>query len=189
MAIFQSKKYRGAADASSFAVKYRALMAKHPFLLFGLPFVSVIVAGSFVLTPATAIRYERHDRRVRQLTRDEELGVGKGGRKVNIKDEYYVRPLTHTFPRSRALTECASSEASCKRPRRLGTETRQKTCGRKRRHPIGSTIRDSLGKTALTYIREAVSVWSRVEFGFESSCNSSRAHHHRLASVIMEELQ
>ncbi|KAI0183654.1 cytochrome c oxidase assembly protein COX16-domain-containing protein [Xylaria flabelliformis] len=89
MAVFQSKKYRGAADASSFAAKYRALMAKHPFLLFGLPFVSVIVAGSFVLTPATAIRYEKHDRRVRQLTRDEELGVGKGGRKVNIKDEYY----------------------------------------------------------------------------------------------------
>ncbi|KAI0468826.1 cytochrome c oxidase assembly protein COX16-domain-containing protein [Xylaria cf. heliscus] len=89
MAVFQSKKYRGAADARSFAAKYRATMAKHPFLLFGLPFISVIVAGSFVLTPATAVRYERHDRRVRQLTRDEELGVGKARRKVNIKDEYY----------------------------------------------------------------------------------------------------
>ncbi|TGJ81417.1 hypothetical protein E0Z10_g7331 [Xylaria hypoxylon] len=89
MAVFQSKKYRGVADAGSFAAKYRAMMAKHPFFLFGLPFMSIIVAGSFVLTPATAIRYERHDRKVRQLTRDEELGVNKGGRKVNIKDEYY----------------------------------------------------------------------------------------------------
>ncbi|KAI0455721.1 cytochrome c oxidase assembly protein COX16-domain-containing protein [Xylaria acuta] len=89
MAVFQSKKYRSATDASSFAAKYRAMLAKRPFLLFGLPFMSVIVAGSFVLTPATAIRYERHDRKVRQLTRDEELGVGKAGRKVNIKDEYY----------------------------------------------------------------------------------------------------
>ncbi|KAI1080545.1 cytochrome c oxidase assembly protein COX16-domain-containing protein [Whalleya microplaca] len=89
MAVFSAKKYRGAADASTFAAKYRAMMAKHPFLLFGLPFISVIVAGSFVLTPATAVRYEKHDRRVRQLTREEELGVGKGGRKVNIKDEYY----------------------------------------------------------------------------------------------------
>ncbi|KAI3321422.1 cytochrome c oxidase assembly protein COX16-domain-containing protein [Xylariaceae sp. AK1471] len=89
MAVFQAKKYRSAADAGTFAVKYRAMMAKHPFLLFGLPFMSVIVAGSFVLTPATAVRYERHDRKVRQLTRDEELGVGRGGRKVNIKDEYY----------------------------------------------------------------------------------------------------
>ncbi|KAI0096410.1 cytochrome c oxidase assembly protein COX16-domain-containing protein [Nemania sp. FL0031] len=89
MAVFQSKKYRSAADTSTFAAKYRVMMAKHPFLLFGLPFMSIIVAGSFILTPATAIRYERHDRRVRQLTRDEELGVGKGGRKVNMKDEYY----------------------------------------------------------------------------------------------------
>ncbi|KXX79245.1 Cytochrome c oxidase assembly protein cox16, mitochondrial, partial [Madurella mycetomatis] len=49
----------------------------------------VIVAASFVLTPATAIRYERHDRKVRQMTREEELGVGKGGRKVDIREEYY----------------------------------------------------------------------------------------------------
>ncbi|ETS84313.1 Cytochrome c oxidase assembly protein cox-16 [Pestalotiopsis fici W106-1] len=89
MAVFQSKKFRGAADAGTFAAKYRAAMAKHPFLLFGLPFMSVIVAGSFVLTPAAAVRYEKHDRRVRQMTHEEELGVGKGGRKVNMKDEYY----------------------------------------------------------------------------------------------------
>ncbi|KAI1307447.1 cytochrome c oxidase assembly protein COX16-domain-containing protein [Xylaria venustula] len=89
MAVFQSKKYRGAAHAGTFAAKYRALMAKHPFVLFGLPFMSIIVAGSFILTPATAVRYERQDRKVRQLTRDEELGVGKAGRKVNMKEEYY----------------------------------------------------------------------------------------------------
>ncbi|KAH6648757.1 cytochrome c oxidase assembly protein COX16-domain-containing protein [Truncatella angustata] len=89
MTVFQNKKFRGASDAGTFAAKYRAAMAKRPFLLFGLPFMSVIVAGSFVLTPAAAVRYEKHDRRVRQMTRDEELGVGKGGRKVNMKDEYY----------------------------------------------------------------------------------------------------
>lgn len=91
MAVFSNKKFRGAADARTFAAKYRSLMARHPFLLFGLPFMSIIVAGSFVLTPATAVRYEKHDRRVRQMTRDEELGVGKAARKVNMKDEYYVR--------------------------------------------------------------------------------------------------
>jgi cytochrome c oxidase assembly protein subunit 16 len=90
MAVFPSKKYRAAADAGSFAAKYRVLMAKHPFLLFGLPFMSVIIGGSFVLTPATAVRYEKHDRKVRQMTRDEELGVGKTKRRVNMKDEYYV---------------------------------------------------------------------------------------------------
>jgi cytochrome c oxidase assembly protein subunit 16 len=91
MAVFQSRKYRSAADSRNFGARYRALMAKHPFLLFGLPFLTTIVAASFVLTPATAVRYERHDRKVRQMTREEELGVGKAGRKVDIREEYYVR--------------------------------------------------------------------------------------------------
>lgn len=87
---FSKKKFRGSADSNTIAAWYRANMARHPFAMFGLPFIAVIVAGSFVLTPATAIRYERHDRKVRQLTKEEELGVGKSGRKVNMKDEYYV---------------------------------------------------------------------------------------------------
>ncbi|KAK4125308.1 hypothetical protein N657DRAFT_680044 [Parathielavia appendiculata] len=89
MAVFQNRKFRSAADSNTFGARYRSMMAKHPFLLFGLPFMSVIVGASFVLTPATAIRYERHDRKVRQLTREEELGVGKAGRKVDIREEYY----------------------------------------------------------------------------------------------------
>ena len=71
-------------------------MQKRPFLLFGLPFMTVIVGGSFILTPATAIRYERHDRKIRQMSREEELNVGKGKRKVDIREEYYV---SRTWPR------------------------------------------------------------------------------------------
>ncbi|KAK5663238.1 hypothetical protein OQA88_6656 [Cercophora sp. LCS_1] len=89
MAVFQNRKFRSSADSGSIAARYRAQLAKRPFLLFGLPFMSIIVAGSFILTPATAIRYERHDRKVRQLSREEELGVGKNGRKVDLKEEYY----------------------------------------------------------------------------------------------------
>ncbi|KAB5547087.1 cytochrome c oxidase assembly protein COX16-domain-containing protein [Coniochaeta sp. 2T2.1] len=89
MPTFPQKKFRGSADANKFGARYRAVMAKHPFLMFGLPFMAVIIGGSFVLTPATAIRYERQDRKVRQLTKEEELGVGKMGRKVDIKEEYY----------------------------------------------------------------------------------------------------
>lgn len=48
-----------------------------------------MVAGSFFLTPATAIRYERHDRKVRQLSKEEELGIGKDRRKVDMNEEYY----------------------------------------------------------------------------------------------------
>ena len=91
MAVFQNRKYRAAGASNGIGARYRTMMAKRPFLLFGLPFMSVIVAASFVLTPATAIRYERHDRKVRQMTREEELGVGKAGRKVDIREEYYVR--------------------------------------------------------------------------------------------------
>jgi cytochrome c oxidase assembly protein subunit 16 len=117
MAVFQNKKYRSAADSGSFAAKYRAMMAKRPFLLFGLPFMTVIIAGSFVLTPATAVRYEKHDRRVRQMTREEELGVGKTGRKVNMKDEYYVSHRGIKHQRStRLLTYCVP-HARDSRPR------------------------------------------------------------------------
>ena len=48
-----------------------------------------MVAGSFFLTPATAVRYELHDRRVRQLSKEEEVGLGKDRRKVDVNEEYY----------------------------------------------------------------------------------------------------
>ncbi|EEU45238.1 Cytochrome c oxidase assembly protein COX16, mitochondrial [Fusarium sp. LHS14.1] len=89
MPTFQSKKFRSAADMNKIGMRYRTVMNKHPFLMFGLPFMAVIVAGSFVLTPATAVRYERHDRKVRQMTKDEELNVRRSARKVDMKEEYY----------------------------------------------------------------------------------------------------
>ncbi|KAH0420843.1 cytochrome c oxidase-assembly factor cox16 [Colletotrichum camelliae] len=89
MAVFDNKKFKSSVDTNNFPARYRAMMAKRPFLLFGLPFVAVMVAGSFVLTPATAIRYEKHDRRVRQMTKDEELNMRRSARKVDMKEEYY----------------------------------------------------------------------------------------------------
>ncbi|KAJ5851903.1 uncharacterized protein N7529_011288 [Penicillium soppii] len=108
MPAFQSKTFRRAATESSslgerLGAFYRARLARHPFVLFGLPFIAVIVAGSFALTPAAAIRYERYDRKVRQLSQDEvfELGLkgpdGEEGIKRNPrrhiigdeKEEYY----------------------------------------------------------------------------------------------------
>ncbi|KAK5991168.1 Cytochrome c oxidase assembly protein COX16 [Cladobotryum mycophilum] len=89
MPTFQNNKFRSSTDTSKFGVQYRALIQKRPFLTFGLPFIAVIVVGSFVLTPATAIRYERHDRKVRQLSKEEELNVRRSPRRVDMKDEYY----------------------------------------------------------------------------------------------------
>ena len=52
-----------------------------------------MVAGSFFLTPATAVRYEKHDRKVRRLSKEEELGLGKDKRRVGadttLQEEYY----------------------------------------------------------------------------------------------------
>ena len=52
-----------------------------------------MVAGSFFLTPATALRYERHDRKVKQLSKEEGLGIGKDKRKIDLREEYYVSIL------------------------------------------------------------------------------------------------
>ena len=50
------------------------------------------VAGSFFLTPATALRYERHDNKVKHVSQEEALNVGKNKRRVDMKEEYYVCP-------------------------------------------------------------------------------------------------
>ncbi|KAL2698737.1 hypothetical protein AAEP93_010125 [Penicillium crustosum] len=84
MPVFQSKTFRRAATESSslgerLGAFYRARLARHPFILFGLPFMTVIVAGSFALTPAAALRYERYDRKVKQLSQDEAFDLGLKG--------------------------------------------------------------------------------------------------------------
>ncbi|KIX02584.1 uncharacterized protein Z518_08525 [Rhinocladiella mackenziei CBS 650.93] len=112
MPTFPSKRFRGSAAANNLseriAAAYRRKLAQNPFLFFGLPFMTIMVASSFLLTPATALRYEQHDRKHKKLTDQETLELGlKGGpqgdgtvtynprrRKVlkgelNERDEYY----------------------------------------------------------------------------------------------------
>lgn len=86
---FTAKSFN-ATLPNSVAARYRKALQKHPFLLFGLPFISTIVLGSFMLTPATALRYERYDRKNQQITQEQAMGLRSERRKVNMKDEYYV---------------------------------------------------------------------------------------------------
>lgn len=90
MPTFSSKKFRPSSYDNTLPARYRAALARHPFALFGLPFVATMVLGSFFLTPATALRYERHDRKVKTMTEDEKLGIGKDRRRIDMKEEYYV---------------------------------------------------------------------------------------------------
>lgn len=46
-----------------------------------------------MLTPATALRYERYDRKNQQITHEEAMGLRQERRKVNMRDEYYVGVL------------------------------------------------------------------------------------------------
>ncbi|QIW94918.1 hypothetical protein AMS68_000436 [Peltaster fructicola] len=89
MAVFSSKKFRPASYSNTLPARYRVALARHPFLLFGLPFVATMVLGSFFLTPATALRYERHDKKVKQITEEERLGISANRRKIDLKEEYY----------------------------------------------------------------------------------------------------
>ena len=135
MPVFQKNKFPSKGHANTFAARYRAAMAKHPFALFGLPFLAVIIGGSFVLTPATAIRYERHDRKVRQMTREEELNVGKGRRKVDIREEYYVSlrwPVADEQCFEIPTSNDFVSETRGQGPGQLGTETGEAAQGRNR---------------------------------------------------------
>lgn len=89
LSTFSNKSFR-ATLPNTIAARYRSALQKHPFLLFGLPFILTIVGGSFALTPATALRYERYDRKNQQMTQEERMGLGQDRRKVDMKDEYYV---------------------------------------------------------------------------------------------------
>ena len=91
MPAFTARKYLS-GRSNSVGALYRRQLTKHPFLLFGLPFIATIVGGSFLLTPATAVRYEKHDRKMRRLSQDEAMGLEKDRRRVDMNEEYYVCP-------------------------------------------------------------------------------------------------
>lgn len=92
MPTFPSKKFRptGASTGiSALGPWYRRQLTRRPFLSFGLPFILTIVAGSFALTPAAAIRYEMHDRKVQQVAQEEALGLGKNRHRFDVQEDYY----------------------------------------------------------------------------------------------------
>lgn len=78
MGMFPNRPTPGSSNIywASLAARYRRLLHTRPFLSFGLPFVAAIVSGSFLLTPATAIRYEKFDRKTHSLDREEAMGLG-----------------------------------------------------------------------------------------------------------------
>jgi hypothetical protein len=70
--------------------KINILIRKHPFLLFGLPFLATMVGGSFLLATFTRARYDLHDSKNYQISKEDELHMRKDRRKIDIREEYFV---------------------------------------------------------------------------------------------------
>ncbi|EED80810.1 predicted protein, partial [Postia placenta Mad-698-R] len=63
-------------------------LRKHPSL-FGIPFVVIIVGASFAMQSFTQTRYDLHDQKVSQLSKEQELGLAKSRKKFDIREEYF----------------------------------------------------------------------------------------------------
>lgn len=74
---------------------YQAKLRRSPFLFFGLPFLSIIVLGSYALSNFTTIRYERHDEKVKVASEEDLLKLDKDRRRPDIREEYNVPCLQY----------------------------------------------------------------------------------------------
>ena len=86
MPTFSSKPLQPSAAQRNFFAKLR----QYPFLLFGLPFISIVVVSSFALEGFTRTKYDLHDTKITAITAEEEMKMRKDRKKIDIREEYYV---------------------------------------------------------------------------------------------------
>ena len=72
---------------------YQTKLRRSPFLFFGLPFLSIIVIGSYALSSFTTIRYERNDQKVKIASEEDLLKLDRDRRRPDIREEYNVLSL------------------------------------------------------------------------------------------------
>ncbi|THU93306.1 hypothetical protein K435DRAFT_194351 [Dendrothele bispora CBS 962.96] len=63
-------------------------ISKYP-ALFGIPFILIMVAASYGLTPLAQTRYDMHDQKVKQVSKEQELRLDKDRKKFDIREEYF----------------------------------------------------------------------------------------------------
>ncbi|KAF7315070.1 hypothetical protein MIND_00021200 [Mycena indigotica] len=64
------------------------LVRRNP-LIFGVPFILLMVGTSYGLSYFTQTKYDLHDQRVKQVTKEQELKLEHGRRKFDIREEYF----------------------------------------------------------------------------------------------------
>ncbi|KAJ7031962.1 cytochrome c oxidase assembly protein COX16-domain-containing protein [Mycena alexandri] len=68
--------------------RLNTLVRKQP-LYFGIPFVLLMVGASFGLTAFTQTKYDYRDKRVKQVTKEQELKLDHDRKKFDIREEYF----------------------------------------------------------------------------------------------------
>lgn len=58
--------------------------------MFGLPFLSIMVAASFALENFTRTRYDYQASRVQTMSWEEDMGIKQNRKKIDLREEYYV---------------------------------------------------------------------------------------------------
>jgi hypothetical protein len=99
---------------------------RHPVLLFGVPFVLTIVAGSFGLSYLTQTRYDYNASKVQTISKQDELGMRKDRRKVDIREEYFVSRTALLVRDGRIDADILTATATAGKGRRIGQLGAQK---------------------------------------------------------------
>lgn len=92
MPTFSSRPHAPSESAKTFQQILRTLR-KRPFLLFGAPFLSLMVVSSFALQNLTKTRYDYQSSKTSTMTMEEGLGMNKDRKRVDIREEYFVSRL------------------------------------------------------------------------------------------------
>ncbi|CEI99256.1 hypothetical protein G6F70_007586 [Rhizopus microsporus] len=85
MVKFESKPYGQTSAFDALATQAK----KRPFLYFGLPFLTIMVAGSFGLSQLTQTKFDHRDRKHRKVEKEEALGMDKNRRTLSLQEEYF----------------------------------------------------------------------------------------------------
>ncbi|GMG25649.1 unnamed protein product [Ambrosiozyma monospora] len=86
---FRSKRQQAEYE-KSFLGMYQKLVKKNSFVFLGIPMMGSVAIGSVLLSNFTAIRFERHDAKVKELDEEESLQLAtQKKKKVDINEEYY----------------------------------------------------------------------------------------------------
>lgn len=89
MPPFSSKPLPSSSSSRHPFARLVPAIRRSPFLLFGLPFTFTILSAAYGLSYLTQTRYEYNATKVQSLSKEEELGMKKGRRKVDLREEYW----------------------------------------------------------------------------------------------------